>query len=152
MKKFVTALIVCLVPLALAACGGDDEDKGPSKADYIKKADAICARSDKEIDALFSQTFEDPQAPTPEEAQAALEEGIPVVKKDLAELKALEPPEDDKDEVAAIWTAIDEGIATLEEASADPDTSLAALTSEPFAAGEKLAGDYGMHSTGCGPS
>jgi hypothetical protein len=140
-------LIVCLVPFGLAACGDDDD--GPSKADYIEEADAICARSDKETQAIFDAAFEDPQDPQPEEAQEALKSALPVVKEDLEELKALEKPKDDEDEIDAIWTAIDEGIATLEEASADPETSLTALTSEPFAAGEKLAGDYGMDD--CGP-
>ena len=148
MKKLIAVLIVCLVPLGLVACG-DDEDKGPSKADYIEKADAICARSDKETDAIFEQAFEDPQKPTPDEAQAALDEALPVVEKDLKELEALEPPKDDKETTDAIWTAIDAGVKTLKEASADPNASLVALTSEPFAPGDKLAGDYGMKD--CGP-
>lgn len=147
MKRLLAVLIVALVPLGLAACGDDDD--GPSKADYIEKADAICARSDKETDAIFDAGFEDPADPQPEEAQEALKAALPVVKEDLEELKALEKPKDDEDEIDAIWTAIEEGITTLEEASADPDQSLVALTSEPFAPGEKLAGDYGMED--CGP-
>lgn len=146
MNKLAALLILVLVPLALAACGGDD---GPSKEDYIADADEICARSDKETDAVFEQAFENPQEPKPAEAQAALEEALPIVKKDLTELKGLEKPEGDEDEIDAIWEAIDTGIKTLEEASADPNASLVALTSEPFAAGEKLAGDYGMKE--CGP-
>jgi hypothetical protein len=147
MKKLFAVLIVALVPFGLAACGDDDD--GPSKETYIKEADAICARSDRETDEIFNNAFEDPADPQPEEAQEALKAALPVVKEDLEELKALEKPKDDEDEIDAIWTAIDEGIATLEEASADPATSLTALTSEPFAAGEKLAGDYGMDD--CGP-
>jgi hypothetical protein len=148
MKKLLAVLMTVLVPLTLVACGGDD-DKGPSKADYIEKADAICKRSDTETNAIFEAAFEDPQDPQPDEAQAALEEALPVVKKDLQELKDLEAPEDDKTETDAIWTAIDAGIKTLEEASADPDAALASLLSEPFAPGEKLAGEYGMKD--CGP-
>jgi hypothetical protein len=145
MKK-LTALLLVLIPLALAACGGDD---GPSKEDYIADADEICARSNKETDAIFEQAFENPQKPEPEEAQAALKEALPVVKKDLEELKGLEKPKGDEDEIDAIWAAIDTGIQTLDEASADPNAALVSLTSEPFAAGEKLAGDYGMKD--CGP-
>ena len=148
MKKLCAVLIVALVPLGLVACG-DDDDKGPSKADYIKEADAICARSDNDTQEIFDAAFADPSDPQPEEAQEAIKAALPVVKKDLAELRALEEPKDDKDEVEAIWVAIDEGIATLDEASADPATSLTALTSEPFAPGERLAGDYGMDA--CGP-
>ena len=146
MNKLAALLILVLVPLALAACGGDD---GPSKDDYIADADKICERSDKETEAVFEQAFEDPQNPKPDEAQAALEEALPIVKEDLTELKGLDKPEGDEEEIDAIWEAIDTGIKTLEEASADPNASLVALTSEPFAAGEKLAGDYGMKE--CGP-
>jgi predicted small lipoprotein YifL len=147
MKKLLTTLIVALVPLALAACGGD-EDKGPSKADYIEKADAICARSDKETNAIFEAGITDPQDPDPDEAQAAIQEALPIVKKDLAEVKALEKPKGDEEQIDAIWAAVDTGVSNLEVAGADPDTAAAALGTEPFAESEKLADAYGMKACG----
>lgn len=149
MKKLVATLTLVLVPFALAACGGDD-DEGTSKDDYIAKADAICARSDAETDKVFEAAFENPQNPQPDEAQAAIQEALPGVKTALQQLRALEKPEDDADRIDAIWTAADEGVATLEEASADPAASLAALSADPFGPSEKLAGAYGMKD--CGPA
>lgn len=147
MKKLLATLVVAVLPLGLVACG-EDEDKGPSKADYIKEADAICARSNQETDAIFEEAVENPRKPKPDEAQAAIEQAVPVLDKDIKELKALEPPKDDKDQVAAIWSALEEGVTTLEEASADPEASLVALVNDPFAAGEKLADEYGMKACG----
>ncbi len=145
MKKLVAALILALVPMALAACGGDE---GPSKSEYIDKADAICARSDAETDRIFEEAFEDPQDPQPEEAQTAIKQSLPGVKKAVAELKDLEKPEGDEDEIDRIWTAADAGVKTIEEASATPETSLTALTTEPFAESERLATEYGMKDCG----
>ena len=143
MKKLVAALLVALVPLTLAACGGDD-DEGPSKTEYIEKADALCRSSDAKTNAIFQEAFADPQNPEPEEAQAAIQEALPDVKNTLEELKALEKPKDDEEEIDKIWAAADEGVKTLEEASADPADSLASLLAEPFAESERLAGAYGM--------
>jgi hypothetical protein len=147
MKKLIAALVVCLVPLALVACGGDD-DKGPSKADYIEEADALCAKSDVQTDKIFEESFEDPQKPQPEEAQAAIKEALPVVKDNLEKLKDLEKPKDDEEEIETIYASVETGIESLDEASANPDQSLAALLAEPFAQANKLAKDYGMNECG----
>ena len=146
MTKLLVALIAILVPLGLVACGGDDE--GPSKAEFIEKADTICAKSDKDTNAIFEEAFEDPQKPKPDEAQAAIKKALPVVKENLEELKDLETPKDDEEDVETIWASVQTGIETLEEASASPDSSLAALLSEPFAQADKLAKDYGMKDCG----
>ena len=146
MKKLVVALIVA-VPLVFAACGGDD-DEGPSKAEFIEKADTICAKSDKDTDAIFVEAVEDPEKPKPEEAQAAIKEALPVLKENIEELKELETPKDDEEEIETIFASMDTGVETLEKASASPDSSLAVLASEPFAQADKLAADYGMKDCG----
>lgn len=145
MKKLTTALLVCL-PFAFAACGGDDE--GPSKADYIKDADALCAESDAKTDKIFEEGFEDPQDPQPDEAQAAIKEALPLVKDNLEKLRDLEKPKDDEEDIEAIYNSVETGIEALDEGSASPDSSLAVLLSEPFAQAGKLARDYGMKQCG----
>jgi hypothetical protein len=145
MRKLLTALIVA-IPLALAACG--DDDKGPSKSEFIEKADTICAKSDKDTNAIFEEGFEDPQKPKPEEAQAAIKKTLPILKENLDELKDLERPKDDDEEIETIFASVETGVESLEKASASPDASLAALLSEPFAQADKLAKDYGMKDCG----
>ncbi|HEX8744934.1 MAG TPA: hypothetical protein VF712_17550 [Thermoleophilaceae bacterium] len=131
--------------LALAACGGDD-DKGPSKDEFVQKADAICAKSDREGEAIAKRSFENPKKPTPEEAQAAIREAVPMQKEALAELKALEEPEGDEQTLDEYYAAIEKGITTFETAAEDPQLSLELLAAgdAPFAEANELAKEYGM--------
>ena len=46
------AFLLASVVLALAACGGDDEAYRREKAAWIAGADAICARVNRQIEAL----------------------------------------------------------------------------------------------------
>ena len=147
MRKSTAALITALIAGGLVACGGDDE--GPSKAEYIEEVDKICARSDAETDRLAQEAFEDPEKPTPGEAQAFLEKGLPVVQDALEDVDEVEKPKDDEEKLEEWIAATQAGITTLEEASQSPDTSLTALVGEPFAESEKIAEEYGMED--CGP-
>lgn len=146
MRKLTATLITAVMAGGLVACGDDDE--GPSKAEYIEEADAICARSDAETDKIFEEAFEDPEDPQPDEAQEALRKGLPVVNDALEDIKDIEKPKDDEEELDKWITATEAGITTLEEASKTPETSLTALVGEPFAESEKLADAYGMKTCG----
>lgn len=146
MRKLTATLITAVMAGGLVACGDDDE--GPSKSEYIEEADAICARSDAETDKIFEDAFEDPEKPQPDEAQAALRKGLPVVNEALEDIKELEKPKDDEEELEKWIAATEAGITTLEEASKTPETSLTALVGEPFAESEKLADAYGMKTCG----
>jgi hypothetical protein len=147
MRKLLTALVIAIMAGGVAACGGDD-DKGPSKAEYIEEVDRICAQSDAETNRLAGDAFEDPEKPKPEEAQAFLEQGVPVVKEAIEDIKEVEKPKDDEEKLEEWITATESGATTLEEASQDPETSLTALVGEPFAASEKIADEYGMKDCG----
>jgi hypothetical protein len=146
--KLIAALVAASIPFSLAACGGDD-DEGPSKDDYIAEVDKVCARSDAETTRLAEEAFEDPQDPQPDEAQAFLEKGLPVVKQAVEDIEEVEKPKDDEEKLEEWIAATEAGVTTLEEASQTPDTSLTALVGEPFAESEKIAEEYGMDD--CGP-
>lgn len=135
----------CLASLAIVACGGDD-DKGPSKADYVKKANALCAANDKKQAELVQTAFEDSDNPTPEEAQEFLRQGAPISKAGLADLRELEQAEGDEEELDKIYAAADRGVSVVEEASQDPDASLELLQDEegPFEEANELARAYGL--------
>lgn len=78
------ALVLTLTGL-LAGCGGDDE-KALSQADFIKQADAICARTDKALKAV-------PQPTKPEEIGPYAAKAAPIARKGVDDLRELEAPE-----------------------------------------------------------
>lgn len=73
-----------VVAVLLAGCGGDDR---LSQADFQQRANAICEKYDKKIAALGSPS-------SPADIPAFVEKGIPLIEQGLAELRALNPPED----------------------------------------------------------
>jgi hypothetical protein len=146
MKKLTTALLIAVFAGGVAACG--DEDEGPSKAEYIEEVDKICAKSDAETNRLAGDAFEDPEKPKPEEAQAFLKQGVPVVNEAIEDIEDVEKPKDDEEKLEEWIAATKAGATSLEEASADPETSLTALLGEPFAESEKIADEYGMKDCG----
>jgi hypothetical protein len=146
MRRTSFVLAGAATSLALAACGGSG---GPSKADYIKKADAICAKGSKEAEQVAASAFKNPATPTGEEAQAALQKVIPIQKQRVDELKALKRPDADKAKLETLYAAVDKINAAYEQAAQSPEASLALIRAsgspqDPAAVADKLAADYGM--------
>src|SRR5688572_30970926 len=97
MRKPLTLLTVAALGLAMLAtgCGGDDDEEttvattGPtgatgaaggeplSKQEFIKQADAICAKGDDEINREGNQAFQGEPPSTEEQEQFATETVIP---------------------------------------------------------------------------
>ena len=103
------ALLALVSSLALAACGGGSSDK-PTKAEYITKADAICKAGNGEINAAVAKQFGNKQ---PTEAQVTAfthDVVIPRLEKESTDLKALDKPDGDDDELNAIYSSLDKAI------------------------------------------
>ena len=138
-------LAVAAAGLVLVACGA--EDSGPSKAEYIERADAICAKIDPKVDAALLVAIDEDD---PSEAQGALEAALPLERQMLVELRALEKPDEGADEIDRIWAARQKVVDAAQAASRDPDAALAFIAREGD--GDKLfneqylvvAGEYGM--------
>jgi hypothetical protein len=140
MRRTSFALAGAMGSLALAACGGGG---APSKAEYIKKADAICAKGNQEA-ATAARSALTSNNPSPEEAQAAVAKVVPVLKKHVAELKALKRPDGDKEQLNTLYAAVDKVVASYEEAAQDPTKAAALFKSDVNDEANKLAADYGM--------
>ena len=69
-----------------AGCGGGGDDR-LSRAEYVKQADAICAKYEKRLDAL-------PEPQDLKGLQTLVDKGLPIAREGNAELKELKPPED----------------------------------------------------------
>ena len=71
-----------------AACGGGDGQL--SQAEFREQGNEICARFDKQIDEL-------PLPSAPEHIPPYVEKAAPIVEDEIAELKALDLPEEAKE-------------------------------------------------------
>jgi len=81
-----TLFLACLA----AGCGGGGGDR-LSQEEFQQQADAICEKYDKKIQALGS-----PQSPA--DIPAYVQQGIPLLRQGIAELRALNPPADVEDD------------------------------------------------------
>ena len=134
------ALALC-ASLALAACGGGDDDK-PTKAEYIAKADAVCKTADEKIQADAQKEFGN-QQPTPAQiTKYQKEKVIPALEQQSDDLRGLDKPEGDEDELNALYDSLDKAIEGAKTAPTIDD--------QTFADANKKADAYGFKECGSG--
>jgi hypothetical protein len=80
------ALGGALAALLAVGCGGGDDDR-LSTDEFRQRANGICERYDAKIAAIGSPS-------TPDDIPEFVEKGIPLIQQGLAELRALNPPEE----------------------------------------------------------
>lgn len=147
-KLILTTLgLVIAIGFALGCGSGEDEatsaDEAPplTKAQFIKRADAICAKASKEQQvAAAAWVKELPGGPS--EAEEKFAQGIkkivpPLMHKKATRLEALPAPEGDEKAVAEIIDLIKQIQRSIErEDEADTSSSASEL--------ENKASDYGL--------
>ncbi len=112
------AALVLLVAAVAMGCGGGDEDKGLTKQEFVARAEAICAEANKKEAALnpggigwhYGAKFDDP---------AFLSKFSAGGRDALRRLKALEPPEEDREKVAAVISSLQAMVSAMGEQAAD---------------------------------
>lgn len=120
----------------LTGCGGD---KSLSKAEFIKKGDAICTKGNQEINAAAKKAFGNGSQPSKTQiAKFAKDDAIPAIETQISDLRGLAPPKADKAKVKKI---LDTANAALDKIKADPSILAG---QQPFEESNKLAGDYGL--------
>jgi hypothetical protein len=135
-----------VLALAAAGCGGSSDDNAPSKAEFARKANAICAKGNRTIDAAAKRTFTTKATP-PVSKQIAFvkKDALPSVEKQVSDIRALTPPKGDEDRVNAILDAADQAIAKTRK---DPLLATQEGKKDPFAPANKLARQYGLKTCG----
>jgi len=98
MRKSLTLLAVAAIAVGMlaAGCGGDDDETttaAPSKQEFIKQADAICVKGDKELDQAGRETFGKGQPSKQEIEQFATDTLVPNIQGQIDGVRALTPPE-----------------------------------------------------------
>jgi hypothetical protein len=141
--------------VALAACG--DDAAALSKEDFIAAADAICQTATDEQDPILEAAFDElDEASADTQAFAvaideAFDEIGPLVDQQVADIRALAPPEADAEMIDSILddveSGIDEQLATFEAAAGGDEEALAVLESnsyDPTGDANRRAREYGL--------
>lgn len=138
--------LAAVVAAAVGAGCGSSDDEGLSKAEFVKQADAICAKGDKRIEAVAEKTFAGGKQPDKAEITKFISDtALPETRKQIEGIEDLDPPKDDEDEVNAITDAANEAIEKIE---ANPELGAQEGADDPFAKATKLAREYGLKDCG----
>lgn len=154
MSKFIAVLAaVAAILMIVVGCGGGDDSSSDSssitKAQFVKQADAICEKGNKENEAEFEEFakengLSEKKEPTKAQQEEAISEIVaPSVQKQIEEIDALGAPEGDEKQIEAMVAAVEEGV---EEIESDPTTLLEGKN--PLGKGSKLAKEYGLKACG----
>jgi hypothetical protein len=140
----ILAALLAALALIAAGCGGDDEGEALTKEEFITQADEICAAGDEEITATADEQFgELEEEPPVEEQEAFLTDVVaPNYEDQLAQIRELNPPEEDAEQVDELLSALEDLIAQLRD---EPSAVLEA-TEPPEAS--TLAQEYGLQNCG----
>ena len=135
-----------VLALAAAGCGGGSDDNAPTKAEFARKANAICAKGNRTIEAAANRTFTT-KAPPPKSEQIAFvkKDVLPSVESQVSDIRALTPPKGDEDRVKAILDSADQAIAKTKK---NPQLATEEGKNDPFAPANKLARQYGLKTCG----
>jgi hypothetical protein len=140
---FVAILAVGLV---LAACGSSSNSSTTttalSKAEFQKKANAICAKGNKATNQVAAQTFSKNKKPTTSQITQFTTKVVPLVQQQIDGIKALGAPAGGSAKVNAITS---DAQAALDKVKSDPT---AFLHGDPFKKANQEAKAYGL--TACG--
>jgi hypothetical protein len=145
--------------LLVAGCGDDSEASGGEivvetgslpKAQFIKRADAICDESIEKVQLAGVAYLRDvegsdkPYEAQQEEAPKFIETVLaPQFEGQIDQVSSLGAPKGDEEEVAAVLEAMRQ---TLEEAEAEPVKFLQSVN--PFEKAEKVGKKYGFENCG----
>ena len=150
MKLIVLA--VALAAALIAGCGSSSSNDSTTtvtitKAEFLKKGNAICKQGNKEISAAGNKIFSSGKPSQAQIEKFATDILIPSVQKQVDDIRALGAPAGDEAQVKAITDAAQQGIDAMKK---DPSTVTQSDKTGPFAQANKLANAYGL--TVCGSS
>lgn len=153
-KRLLAALAGAVaIAVVAAGCGSGDDDSTTAtltKAQFIKRGDAICKKGDQEIEDGFESFAEEKNLPDNKEpTKAQLTEAVetivlPSIQSQSEALRDLPAPSGDEDQVSAMLDAVEEAV---EEGEEDP-AALISSKADPFNEANELASEYGLKVCG----
>jgi hypothetical protein len=151
-QSVIFALVMASMLSALAGCGGNDStaasnkgspaDGAITRAELIKRGDAICRKTDEiQKKALAAYEKKHGNAVAFGDVEKALvRAALPPIRTEIDELATLGAPSGDELQIEIILTGFEKA---LKAAEAHPNTLLGTGEGE-FATPDKLAGIYGF--------
>lgn len=149
-RRIGPTILALAALLVIAGCGGDEDAKPASndsativKADFIQAANAICEERGREVKEqsrrILASSSDKPRAVA---AKELVEKAVaPAFERESDELRALEPPPGDEEEIQELVDAIDEMVARTQK-------DLAADRDYPYRKTENIAAAYGLPACG----
>jgi len=145
-------MVAALAAVIVAGCGGTDEDTTTAaigKAQFITRADAICAKGSEQTQAdlaiyLKKEGVTLNENQTKDESIALIAILVKNLEKEVESIRALGTPSGDDGRVGAILVALEEG---TKEAEKDPVAVVRGEVNVLGKAGE-LAKEYGLQACG----
>jgi len=135
--------LVCVAALTISACGGGYA--GLSKAEFVKQALAICAKSAAKVNKIMSAPRKEGGIAAYKQVYAA--EVSPALDDAVARLRALKPPKADRKTISKMLDHLSTGIDqySAEIASLKSDNEILSLPQPPgLKAATKEAKAYGI--------
>lgn len=142
-KRLIALILGALAVGVIVGCGSSDDDSTASlsKAQFVKKADAICAVHHDNIEAKFLPVAEKDSG-TATSAGVTKAIGVvmvPELQAEADQIRALGAPRGNEEAVTAILDEFEEGIEEIEQTSDNPGGAPPAI-----AKANKLAEDFGL--------
>jgi hypothetical protein len=133
------ATAVCLAGLG---CGGGGESSPLTKAEFIKQADAICAKVNKENTSEVA-AYKKQHSITLRSGEAAVDEifenvVVPSIRRQVEQLEALSPPAEDEEKIAKMIGHLSQAAESLAEKGFE------GLGGSGFAPFQQEAVEYGL--------
>lgn len=130
----------------LAGCDDDEADVPSARSDYVAKANAVCADSGQQADAVYQRVIGDAEQ-TPELAQEFLTQAADVFAQALKKRSEIPAPKGDAAEVRQINAAGKEALADFRQAATSPSSAAAVMqgeTPDPALEFDRLSGEFGL--------
>lgn len=125
-KQRVTLIAVAALSITVLSASCGESSGRLSKAEFIAKADAICATGRSEIKAL-------PNPRTYAELPAYIRKALPIQRRDIAEIRKLKPPKRDQREVELMLERVDRTNEAFESLRAGVESGDAAEANRAYA-------------------
>jgi hypothetical protein len=165
-QRRIALMLAALLALAalVAGCGGggssssgssesgsttstESSGEAPTKAAFIKEADAICTKDENELNKEIEAFAEENEISTSEEPTEDLQIEafktlvLPNISKQAEEIAALTPPEGDESTIEDLTDTLEEEVSAAEEESGLPgEDTLKGATDKAKAYGFKSCG------------